>query len=279
MPDATGRLYLDLLKRCLLNLIYEDPAIRFTWDDADASTLVSFDRDKRCGGLDWPSQAHTMIGLRRLDNIETLVTNVLTTGTPGDLIEAGVWRGGATIFMRGVLKAHGVTDRTVWVADAFAKRFPVTEREGASDRSFVSPGWPEIQAVQSGAAAASESFLARSDALWAGTSYEEVRERFARYGLLDDQVRFLRGWFRTTLPSAPIERLALLRLDADLYDSTYDTLTALYPRVSVGGYVIIDDYNGVAECREAVHDFLEATRTEAHLQPIDTDAVYWLKRP
>jgi len=279
MPDATPTMYLDLLKRCLLNLIYEDPAVRFTWDDSDESTLDSFDRDKRCGGLDWPSQAHTMIGLRRLDNIETLVTNVLATGTRGDLIEAGVWRGGATIFMRGVLKAHGVTDRTVWVADAFAKRFPVTEREGATARSFVSPGWPEIRAVQSGAAVASEQFLARSDVLWAGTSYEEVRERFARYGLLDDQVRFLRGWFRETLPSAPIERLALLRLDADLYDSTYDTLVTLYPRLSVGGYVIIDDYNAVLECREAVHDFLAATQTEARLQQIDTDAVFWLKGP
>ena len=279
MPDATGRLYLDLLKRCLLNLIYEDPAIRFTWDDSDESTLVSFDRDKRCGGLDWPSQAHTMIGKRRLDNIEMLVTNVLALGTPGDLIEAGVWRGGATIFMRGILKAHGVTDRTVWVADAFTKRFPVTEREGASARSFVSPGWPEVRAVQSGAAVASEQFAARSDALWAGTSYEEVREHFARYGLLDDHVRFLRGWFRDTLPSAPIERVALLRLDADLYDSTYDTLAALYPRLSVGGYVIIDDYNALIECREAVHDFLEATQTEAHLQRIDTDAVFWQKRP
>ena len=76
--------------------------------------------------------------------------------------------------------------------------------------------------VRSGGAVGARS-EARSEVLWAGTSYEEVRECFARYGLLDDQVRFLRGWFRQTLPSAPIERLALLRLDADLYDSTYDT--------------------------------------------------------
>jgi len=279
MPDAARRLYLDLLKRCLLNLIYEDPAIRFTWDDSDQSTLVPFDCEKRCSGLDWPSHAHTMIGMRRLDNIETLVTNVLETDIPGDLIEAGVWRGGATIFMRGILEAHGVTDRTVWVADAFTKRFPVTEREGASARSFASPGWPEIRAVQSGAVGASEQFRARSDALWAGTSQEEVRERFARYGLLDDQVQFLRGWFCDTLAFAPIERLALVRLDADLYDSTYDALAALYPRLSVGGYVIIDDYNSVIECREAVHDFLKATRTEAHLQQIDSEAVFWVKRP
>ena len=278
MDDAARSLYLDLLKRCVLNLVYEDPAIRFTWDDSEPSTLIPFDLEQRCAGRDWPSQAHTMIGLSRLDNLETLVADVLATGTPGDLIEAGVWRGGATIFMRGILKAHDVTDRIVWVADAFAKRFPVTEREGASVRSFVSPGWATIREVQAGTTVPSEEFRARSDALWAGTSHEEVQERFARYGLLDDQVRFLRGWFRDTLPSAPIERLAVLRLDGDLYDSTYDTLVALYPRLSVGGYVIVDDYNSVLECREAVHDYLAATRTDAELQPIDTEAVFWQKR-
>jgi hypothetical protein len=278
MTHAARSLYLDLLKRCLVNLIYEDPAVRFTWDDSGPSTLVPFDHEQRRIGRDWPSQAHTMIGMRRLDNLEALVTDVLETGTPGDLIETGVWRGGATIFMRGVLKAHAVTDRTVWVADAFAKRFPVTEREGASARSFVSPGWPEIRAVMSGATLPSEAFRARSDALWAGTTFEEVRERFARYGLLDDQVRFLHGWFRDTLPSAPIERLALLRLDGDLYDSTFDALAALYPRLSVGGYVIVDDYNAVMESREAVHAYLETARTDAELQRIDADAVFWQKR-
>jgi len=132
--------------------------------------------------------------------------------------------------------------------------------------------------VMSGATVPSEAFRARSDALWAGTTYEEVRERFARYGLLDDQVRFLRGWFRETLPTAPIQRLAVLRLDCDLYDSTHDTLAALYPRLSVGGYAIVDDYHSVSECRAAVDDYLEATGTEADLQRIDAEAVFWRKR-
>ena len=270
--------YLDLLKRCLIGLIHEDPAIRFTWDESGSSTLVPFDHEQRCNGRDWPSQADTMIGMKRLENLEAVTADVLEAGTPGDLLEAGVWRGGATIFMRGLLKAHGVTDRTVWVADAFAKRFPVTDREGATARSFVSPGWPEIRAVMSGATVPSEPFQARSEVLWAGTSYDEVRERVARYGLLDDQVRFLRGWFRETLPTAPIQRLAVLRLDCDLYDSTYDTLAALYPRLSVGGYAIVDDYHSVSECRAAVDDYLDTTGTEADLERIDADAVFWRKR-
>jgi hypothetical protein len=111
-----------------------------------------------------------------------------------------------------------------------------------------------------------------------GMSYDEVRERFDRYGLLDDQVQFLRGWFRDTLPSAPIERLALLRLDGDLYDSTYDALDALYPRLSTGGYAIVDDYNTYKECRRAVHDYLGRTGAGADIQPIDDEAVFWQRR-
>jgi hypothetical protein len=114
--------------------------------------------------------------------------------------------------------------------------------------------------------------------LWQATSYADVREHFARYGLLDEQVQFLPGWFHETLPAAMITRLALLRLDGDLYDSTYDALQALYPKLSVGGYTIVDDYGTFAECRQAVHDYLEATNTKVDLHHIDDEAVFWQKR-
>ena len=118
------------------------------------------------------------------------------------------------------------------------------------------------------------AFRASVDHVGEGPSLEDVRDRSKRYGLLDEQVKFLRGWFRDTLPLAPIERLALLRLDGDLYDSTYDALHALYPRLSVGGYAIVDDYGRFDECREAVHDYFDATGTEADLQRVDDDAVF-----
>jgi O-methyltransferase len=270
MTDEGISLYLDLLKRCLINLIYEDAAIRYTWDDSTESVLLPFDRDKRMAATDWPSQAHTMIGMRRLDNIQELVTTVLASGTPGDLIETGVWRGGSTIFMRGILKAHGVTDRLVWVADSF-EGFPRTKEQGASARSYTSPELVEFRDE-------TPEDAPELRAVMAGTSLEEVRDHFDRYGLLDDQVRFLRGWFRDTLPSAPIERLALLRLDGDLYDSTYDALAALYPRLSVGGFTIVDDYGIFVECREAVHDYFDTTGIEADIRRIDDEAVFWQKR-
>ena len=110
-----------------------------------------------------------------------------------------------------------------------------------------------------------------------GTTYEEVCDTFERYGLLDDQVKFLRGWFSETLPAAPIEQLALLRMDGDFYDATHDTLRSLYPRVSTGGWVIVDDYGTFSECRQAVHDYLDATKAHADIVAIDDEAVYWQK--
>jgi hypothetical protein len=275
VSDIAVELYLDLLKRCVANLIYQDSAVRYIEEDPDATPIAPFSLERRLTGRDWPSQAHTMIGVRRLDNIQALVEEVVREQVPGDLIETGVWRGGSTIFMRGLLKAHGITDRAVWVADSFAGP-PSREEDGASSRSFSSPGMEGIrEGLQN--STLPRQVQERIDLIMAGTTYEEVRERFSRYDLLDDQVRFLRGWFRNTLPSAPIEHLALLRLDGDWYDSTFDALDALYPRLSKGGYVIVDDYNAFEECRRAVHDYLEGIHVVPDVTRVDEEAVFWQK--
>ena len=86
-------------------------------------------------------------------------------------------------------------------------------------------------------------------------SLDEVRANFATYGLLDDNVHFLRGWFKDTLHATPSHQLALLRLDGDLYKSTIDSLDALYDRVAPGGIVIIDDWGVLPACRKALTDF------------------------
>jgi O-methyltransferase len=96
-----------------------------------------------------------------------------------------------------------------------------------------------------------------------------------RYGLLDDQVRFLRGWFKDTLPDAPIRQLAVLRIDGDLYESTMDVLTHLHPKVTAGGFVIVDDYGEIASCRQAVTDYRSAHSIDNPIMPIDWTGVYW----
>src|SRR5262249_28059364 len=96
-----------------------------------------------------------------------------------------------------------------------------------------------------------------------------------RYGLLDDQVKFLPGWFKDTLPQSPIDRLSMLRVDADMYESTMEALQYLYQKLSVGGYCIIDDYGAVLGCKKAVDDFRKAHDISEPLQEIDWTGVYW----
>ncbi|GAB1640120.1 TylF/MycF/NovP-related O-methyltransferase [Krasilnikovia sp. MM14-A1259] len=264
-PDA--RLYLDLLRRCVTNVIYQDPPVSPPW-----LPPAAFDLQARTAGLDCPSLAHTMIGYARLDNIRELTENVLLDGIPGDFLEAGVGRGGAMIFLRGVLRAYGVTDRTVWLADSF-QGFPEPPADARYRMSDVYPDLTDEQHEQrrQAAQAMKEQFLR-------GGSADEVRNNFRRYGLLDDQVRLLPGWLADTLPTAPVSRLAILRVDNDLYDSTYATLEHLYPKVSAGGYVIVDDYHFLEECRRAVHDYLKAAEVpDPQLVTIDQCGVYWRK--
>ena len=84
-----------------------------------------------------------------------------------------------------------------------------------------------------------------------------MQANFRAYRVLDDKVKFLKGWFKDTLPGAPIRSLAILRLDGDYYESTMDALTNLYDKLSVGGYVIIDDYgeDSWTYCQKAVDDY------------------------
>jgi O-methyltransferase len=212
----------------------------------------SFDPAKRVDGRDWPKDGESMIGLRALDNIQQCAVDVINSNVPGDFIETGVWRGGACIFMRGIVAAYQ-SNRTVWVADSF--------------RGLPKPDTAKYPAD-------------KDDGHWAfsgelAISLEQVQSNFRRYGLLDDQVKFLRGWFKDTLPSAPIKQLALMRLDGDLYESTMDSLTALYPKLSVGGYVIIDDYNALAPCKEAVDTYRERNGITDPILEVDWSRVYW----
>jgi O-methyltransferase len=213
------------------------------------------DPNKRSMGKDWPPDAETMIGLKRLDNLRQCVQIVIQDDIPGDFIETGVWRGGACILMRGALSAFGDDSRCVWVADSFEGLPKPNAEKYAFDRG--------------------DCHWTRNDYL--AISLEEVQANFARYHLLDDRVKFLKGWFRDTLPSAPIEKLAILRLDGDMYESTMDALSALYHKLSLGGFVIVDDYllNG---CRAAINDYRAAYGISDPIVDIDGSAIYWRRR-
>jgi len=271
-----AELYLDLMKKCLTRYLFPEtiqplrrpPLTLRNLEWFAYAPLVamlkrrgvllcqetSVDLERRAEGRDWPADAETMIGLKRMDNLHACIREVLRDGVAGDFIETGVWRGGACIFMRAALAAYGDAARRVWVADSF---------EGLPK--------PDARYPQD----AGDHHWRKKDVL--GVSVERVQANFMRYGLLDDRVRFLKGWFKDTLPAAPIENLAILRVDGDMYSSTMDALSNLYAKVSPGGYVIIDDYGEIQTCRQAVDDFRRSEQISAELKAIDASGVYWRK--
>ncbi|MGH1047310.1 MULTISPECIES: TylF/MycF family methyltransferase [Bacillus] len=210
-------------------------------------------KSERQDGMDWPRAAHSMIGRERMNQLHEALETVVRENIEGDFIETGVWRGGSCIFMNGFLQANNITDRNVWVADSF-EGLPTPNLEH----------YPKDYG----------DYLHSFDYL--RVSLEQVQENFRKYDLLNDQVKFLKGWFKDTLPTAPIEKIAIARLDGDMYESTMDGLVNLYDKVSKGGYIIIDDY-GLPACAEAVTDFRNHRNLKAPITKIDVFGVYWRK--
>jgi hypothetical protein len=236
--------YLDLMRDSLIGRLNQDPPL-------PGSKVEGYKDDFREQGWDWPSKAPSMIGARRMENVRSECERVLREGVPGDFMETGVWRGGACIMMRAVLHAWGVTDRRVIAADSFAG-FPAPSAE--ADADFPFHGHSDF-----------------------AVPLEEVKAAFARYGLLDAQVVFLQGLFKDTLPTAPVERLAVLRLDGDMYESTMDGLVGLYHKLSPGGTLIADDYFLFEAQRRAVDEFRAAHGIADAIVQIDHFGGYWVK--
>jgi O-methyltransferase len=246
--------YLAQLKKSLLNALNRDVPM----DVLDPPSLEVL---LQPGWFEhfWEGDALTMCSPTHLDNTQFCIEDCLERGVPGDLIECGVWRGGMSIFMRGVLAAHGVTDRKVWVADSF-QGLPTPPANSVDEVMYNFPQVVDVERFR--------------------VDLTKVKGNFARYGLLDEQVNFLPGWFNETLPTAPIEQLAVLRLDGDYYTSTWETLESLYPKLSPGGYVIIDDWGLGDLCgeQEAVLDYRREHRITDEILPVDYHTAYWRKR-
>ncbi len=239
--------YLDLVAKTLDGTIYDD-------DPLPSNGAGTFDANLREYGWDWPSKAFTMVGTRRLANFRFLIEKVIKRGIPGDIVETGVWRGGACIMARAILKAYGVKDRKVVACDSFEGLPPPNESEFPADKGSNFHEFADLS-----------------------VSLEKVKENFARFGLLDDQVVFLKGWFRDTMKDVPSRQIAVLRLDGDMYESTIDPLNHLFDRVSSGGYVIVDDYRVVPASKEALHDFLDVRGLKPEINEIDGVGVYFRK--
>lgn len=215
---------------------------------------AQFDVNKRIEGKDWPANADSMIGLKRLDNIEYCFRQIIKDNIQGDFIETGVWRGGATIFMKALLKSQNINDRLVWVADSFEGLPKPNVEKYKEDKGDIFHTYEEL-----------------------AIPLETVQNNFRKYDLLDENVKFLKGWFKDTLPTAPIDKLSLIRLDGDMYESTMDGLVNLYPKLTKGGFIIIDDWGAVKACKQAVLDYREQHNITDEIKIVDWTGAFWRK--
>ena len=213
---------------------------------------VKASKDQINNGTYWPARAHTMIGKKRLTNIEKCFQEIIKKKIPGDLIETGVWRGGACIFMAGLNKYYK-ENRKIYVADSF-EGLPPPEKKYKADKGDVHH---TIKCLAVG--------------------LDQVKDNFKRYDLLDKNVIFIKGYFEHSLKNTDIKQLALLRLDGDMYSSTIQVLTQLYDKVSPGGYIIIDDY-ALPGCRKAVDKFRKKRNIRSKLKIVDHTGRYWIKK-
>lgn len=248
MPEE----YLDLVIRAVTNYLY-------LGERCDATDFP--DRSKLYDASGWrvPPEARPLTGASyaQLRSLASMIRTIVEDAVCGDLVEAGVWRGGVGIVMAGALRAYGDRERTVWLADSFAG-IPMDERDIV--RNDPVTGWSER---------------------WEATR-EAVESNLHRFKLHSSVVRFVEGRFRETLPG-PIESIALLRIDADCYSSTSDVLHGLYRHVNPGGFVVIDDWH-LPGCRQAVLEFRRSQAIEAPFFGVhrtgsmgQLEEVYWRK--
>lgn len=249
-------MYINLLKKALLGILDEkhekiDGNGNLAITKRHHIQLYMTDNDF-LNGNGWAARAYSMIGIKRMDNIENLIKDIIENKIEGDFIETGVWRGGATIFMNGINTFYNL-NRKIFVADSFEglpkpdPKYP----EDASDKLY------RLKMLK--------------------VDLDTVQNNFKRFDLLNDNVIFIKGFFEHSLKDAPIEKLSLMRLDGDMYSSTIQVLEQLYDKLSIGGYVIIDDY-GLPGAYQAVHDFIDKNKLNVKLITIDTSlSIYWKK--
>lgn len=267
--------YLEIIKKAILHELYDEnfTIIRKSYDYNRTTKkyfknivieilhkagygLIKYkkrDLDELNEGRAWPTFALTMIGRKRLENIQFCAEEIIKNNIDGDFIEAGVWRGGATIFMKAIINAYDL-DKKVFVADSFEGLPKPDINKYPADKGDEEYKWDYLK-----------------------ISLEEVKNNFIRFGLLDENVIFLKGWFKDTLFTDKIQKLSLVRIDGDMYESTWDALNALYPKVEKGGFIIIDDYFVNESCSKAVKDYFSKKHLSHELIKIDWTGVYFQK--
>jgi len=217
------------------------------------------------------ARPHTMTSLERIVATIDAVAYVVRRDIPGALVECGVWRGGSVLAMIRALQRHGVDDRDVYLFDTFEGMTRPTERDTSRFDS------PALQVWTSSKGEHTQPWHSFFDPN--SFNIETVRALILGTGYSEGRIHFVKGRVEDTLPDAAPTDVALLRLDTDWYDSTWHELVHLYPRVSIGGVLMIDDYGHWDGCRAAVDRYFQEVEGPIFLSRIDYTGRVGVKGP
>ena len=206
-----------------------------------------------------------MTSAHRLWSLINAVRYVIDENIPGDLVECGVWRGGSVMGMARALEERGVADRQLWLYDTF--------------QGMTAPTEADVEAVTGTTAAQmlAQTSVADGNNVWCVAGREDVEANLRTTGYPINRFRFVEGDVARTLHSTTPESISLLRLDTDWYESTRMCLEVLYPKLSVGGVCILDDYGHWEGARKAVDDYFAQHGPRPYMHTIDYSGRVFLK--
>ena len=196
----------------------------------------------------------TMVKSRNLANLFSLVVKVNAMNLPGDIVECGVWNGGASAIMAFACRNSSLPrNRLLWLFDSFEGLPPPGPKDGTAENKYFFKG------MCSG-------------------SVSSVEKVFKKLSLSLDNVRIVQGWFNSTLKKAGVHQIAILHIDADWYDSVKYVLDTFYEKVVPGGFVVLDDYGYWEGCDRALNDYLSQHKiTGIELKKTESTGVYFQK--
>lgn len=201
-------------------------------------------------------KSYTLTSAEAVCALADAVRHVVAQDVEGDIVECGVWRGGSMAAVARTLAALKRFDRRLYLFDTFEGMPRPTSR----DVNFTGEAAEDLYRKRNGRGAGSD---------WCRATEEDVARVLAACGYDESKIHLVKGRVEETIPSEAPERIAILRLDTDWYESTRHELEHLFPRLARGGVVIIDDYGHWRGARQATDEFFARQRPGLYLHRVD----------
>ncbi len=188
----------------------------------------------------------TMTSVERIVSLLDATRYLVENNISGDMVECGVWRGGSMMIIAEMLKRLGDTTRDLYLYDTFEGMTEPTEKDKQFDGRSAGELFDEIT---------------KKNGPWCYADMDGVSQNLSKTGYPDSKIKLIKGKVEETIPSVIPEEIALLRLDTDWYESTLHELEYLYPRLVLGGVLIVDDYGHWQGAKAATDEYFSRLAT------------------